>query len=230
MGRCVDATGPAPDTQQGLRSWWHFTVALSSCLEGLEALPSLGCCLLFLVAAELGRSFRMVSHVPSFFSGRSWPKGLSPELPQVPLDPSDLGLQARSLPPPVYWPDLFFPHWGRLHSWPVAGYQRPRDSSFQHPGVKSSSLQDFVPRAVQTGTFPGVPPIFLPSRILVTRPYVRVLILCEARRAVTAVTRDGPRACGRQAAPPPRGRLVCARASSAAPPRPGGGARGPGLL
>lgn len=160
------------------------------------------CCLLFLVAAELGRSFRKVPHVPSCFSGRSWPKGLSLELPQVPLDPSDLGLQARSPPPPVYWPDLFFPHWGRLHCWPVAGYQRPRDSSFQHPGVKSSSLQDFVPRAVQTGTFPGVPPIFLPSRILITRPYVRVLILCEARRAATSVARGGPRACGRQAALP----------------------------
>lgn len=114
-----------------------------------SSVPSLGCCLLFLVAAELGRSFRMVSHVPSFFSGRSWPKGLRPGTPsRFPWTPLTSACR-RGLPPPVYWPDLFFPHWGkRLHSWPVAGPpEKARDSSQRSQVLFFGTLCEAVRRA-----------------------------------------------------------------------------------
>lgn len=129
----------------------------------------------------------------------------------------------------MYWPDLSSPLGATAQ---LASHWLPEAPGLIFPTPRSQvlSLQDFVPRAVQTGTFlaclpsspshPGSPS---------TRPYVRVLILsARLGRAVTAATGMDREPVAGRLAPPPRGRLVCARASSAASPRPGG-ARGPGL-
>lgn len=118
-----------------------------------------------------------------------------------------------SLPPPVYLAGFFLPPVGDFAAWPVCGHQRPPDSSFRHPGVKSSSFEDSVPRAVQMGTLPGRACRLSPIPESSQRPYIRVRILHKTCHIITSVTWDEPRACGQEGCSslPPWGHLICPR-------------------